>query len=387
MPLIDRNGPTRESWVAVNDDAPAGNGDIIVSFARLKAEGDQLLARAGRLGVAVPSDVAIEDLARWLPSLALVVIRFAGFKDGRPYTLARLLRTRLGFAGELRSEGHILPDQAQFLVRAGFTTFSVPDTFDVRAFLGALSAYTHTYQAPADALLPIMAARRIDRLTGYSANATDLLSAAIRSEFRGRIAVVSAFGAESAVLLYQVAAIDPTTPVLFLETGKHFPETLAYRDVLVSRLGLTQVRSLQPSPAALAVQDPKGDLWSRNVDACCALRKVDPLAEALTPFEAWVTGRKAYQGGARDALPAIEWVDGKFKINPLAAWSAEDVAAYAARHDLPAHPLVSLGYRSIGCAPCTRAVANDEAPRAGRWSGSPKTECGIHAAPTRRVAP
>ncbi|MGH7043523.1 MAG: phosphoadenylyl-sulfate reductase [Acetobacteraceae bacterium] len=209
-----------------------------------------------------------------------------------------------------------------------------------------------------------------------------LLRTLIRERFAGRIALVSSFGAESVVLLHMVAAIDPALPVIFLDTGKLFAETLAYRDTLVARLGLTDVRAAEPDPAVLAMADPAGRLWQSNPDRCCAVRKVAPLERALAPFDAWISGRKRFQGGERNALATVEFgTDWRIKINPLAQWTADEVAAYAARHDLPAHPLLAAGYRSIGCAPCTRAVRPDEPSRAGRWDGLGKTECGIHRSP------
>jgi phosphoadenosine phosphosulfate reductase len=205
-----------------------------------------------------------------------------------------------------------------------------------------------------------------------------ILSDAISREFAGRIAVVSSFGAESAVLLSMVAEIDPATPVLFLETGQHFPETLSYRRRLAERLRLTDVRDVSASEAEIAGNDPFGELYRFDTDACCALRKVRPLERALVPFDAWVTGRKRYQGGGRARLPVRETVDGRVKINPLAAWSAERIAQEMTRRGLPRHPLSLVGYPSIGCAACTRAVAAGQDPRSGRWVGTAKTECGIH---------
>ncbi|MDE2582397.1 MAG: phosphoadenylyl-sulfate reductase [Rhodospirillales bacterium] len=210
-----------------------------------------------------------------------------------------------------------------------------------------------------------------------------LLRALIRERFAGRIALVSSFGAESAVLLHMVAGIDPGLPVIFLDTGKLFAETLAYRDTLASRFGLSDIRAARADPAALAGADPTGGLWRSDPNRCCGLRKVAPLARALEPFDAWISGRKRFQGGGRSALEAVEFgTDWRIKINPLAHWSEADVAAYFARYDLPPHPLLDQGYRSIGCAPCTRAVRPGEAARAGRWHGIQKTECGIHRAPT-----
>ncbi len=194
----------------------------------------------------------------------------------------------------------------------------------------------------------------------------------------GRIAVVSSFGAESAVLLALVAEIDPTTPVLFVDTGQHFPETLAYRDTLAWHLGLSDLRSPSLTPAEQAAHDPDGELWAFDPEACCRLRKVAPLDRALAPFEAWITGRKRHQAFTRTALPVHERVDGRVKVNPLAAWTPAQIMAEFERRALPRHPLAENGYLSIGCAPCTRAVAAGEDPRAGRWAGMAKVECGIH---------
>ncbi len=201
--------------------------------------------------------------------------------------------------------------------------------------------------------------------------------------FAGRTAVVTSFGAESAVLLHLVAGIEPRTPVIFLETGKLFPETLAYRDLLVERLGLADVRSVKPDAAALLAADPTGDLWRRDPDRCCALRKVEPLARALQGFAAWINGRKRYQAEGRSNLPLAERVDGRIKLNPLANWTVADVDRYFVEHRLPRHPLEEKGYRSIGCEPCTTPTSPDEDARAGRWRGSEKTECGIHFPATR----
>ena len=205
-----------------------------------------------------------------------------------------------------------------------------------------------------------------------------LLRCAITESFRGRIAVVSSFGADSAMLLALVADIDRTTPVLFLDTQRHFLETLAYRDTLVARLGLTDVRDIRPDPVELAKNDPDGELHRWVPDDCCALRKVAPLEQALAGFGAWVTGRRRTQARTRAALAFMETEAGRVKFNPLADWSAERIADELARRDLPRHRLVALGYPSIGCSPCTRPVRPGEDARAGRWAGQAKAECGIH---------
>ena len=210
----------------------------------------------------------------------------------------------------------------------------------------------------------------------------DMLAAVLGEGLAGRIAVVSSFGAESAVLLHLIASVDPSVPVLFLETGKHFPETLAYRDALAARLGLTDLRSLTPDPDLLAGRDGTGLRWSYDPDGCCEIRKVQPLARALGAFDASFTGRKGFQSATRAGLATFE-IDtsdaaGRLKVNPLADWSSDQIASYFAASGLPAHPLVAQGYPSIGCSPCTTRVEQGEDPRSGRWKGWDKTECGIH---------
>jgi phosphoadenosine phosphosulfate reductase len=207
------------------------------------------------------------------------------------------------------------------------------------------------------------------------ASARDILDFAMNDLWRGKFAIVSSFGAESAVLLHIASTIEKNVPVIFLETDRHFAQTLQYRDELIERLGLTNVRDQKPDAAEAAAEDAKGDLWRRDPDACCALRKVRPLAEALTDFDAWATGRKRFQGGLRAQLPVIEHDGVHYKVNPLAAWTADEIVAYAAANDLPAHPLVAQGYPSIGCWPCTKPA---EADRSGRWADIEKSECGIH---------
>ena len=209
-------------------------------------------------------------------------------------------------------------------------------------------------------------------------DALGILKLALTGEFTGKTVVVSSFGAESAVLLHLVAQIDPNTPILFLNTGKLFGETLRYRDRLQDALGLGDVRSLAPSTAERNAADPDGTLWSRDTDACCNFRKVIPLKRALEPFAAQITGRKRFQTKERADMQPVEFFEGRFRFNPLWQWSLADLEAYMAEHNLPRHPLVEDGYPSIGCMPCTRRIQAGEDYRAGRWAGLDKDECGIH---------
>ena len=200
----------------------------------------------------------------------------------------------------------------------------------------------------------------------------------ILRDFAGKAAVISSFGAESAVLLHMVSQVDKATPVIFLDTGKHFWETLSYRAKLIDQLGLTAVRIITPATADLSTRDPDGTLHKNSADACCRIRKAIPLAKALEGFEVTISGRKRYHGAARATLDFLSIADGRLKVEPLAGFSALDIAAYMKTHDLPPHPLTEIGYFSIGCEPCTQAGGTAADPRAGRWSGSAKTECGIH---------
>ena len=213
------------------------------------------------------------------------------------------------------------------------------------------------------------------------AETEEWLRAAFEGDLVGDIALVSSFGAESAALLHLVSRIDASIPVLFLDTGKHFPETLAYRDELTDRFGLNRV-DLYPDLAELEARDNTGLRWSYDPDGCCELRKVKPLENALARYDASLTGRKAFQSSTRANLPRFE-VDmadaqGRLKINPLIDWDAQRIAAYFEEHDLPRHPLIERGFASIGCSPCTRAIKPGEDPRSGRWAGWDKVECGIH---------
>ncbi len=206
----------------------------------------------------------------------------------------------------------------------------------------------------------------------------ELLSEMIKNIFHNCIALVSSFGAHSAILLDMVSRIDKRTHVVFLDTGKLFPETLRYQQTLVRHLKLENIRICEPAHADVESCDPSGDLWASNPDQCCYIRKVRPLHEALKGFDCWITGRKRYQGGLRTRLETIEFIDGVTKINPLALWSQEMVREYFIKHDLPYHPLYENGYLSLGCMPCTSRAGEKGNERDGRWPYSKKAECGIH---------
>ncbi|PKQ14035.1 MAG: phosphoadenylyl-sulfate reductase [Alphaproteobacteria bacterium HGW-Alphaproteobacteria-1] len=224
-----------------------------------------------------------------------------------------------------------------------------------------------------------------DRYRHHSA--MSVLEHALKDPQAGRLALVSSFGAESVVLLHMVSVTRAATPVIFIDTEMLFAETLVYQQELAERLNLRDLRIIRAAPADLRQHDPDDSLHRRDTDACCALRKTLPLLRALDGFDGWITGRKRYQAGTRAALDFFEIEDGtgRIKVNPLAHWARDDIRTYMEENRLPRHPLVSKGYPSIGCMPCTTPVRADEDPRAGRWRDQDKTECGIHFVNGRMV--
>jgi phosphoadenosine phosphosulfate reductase len=214
------------------------------------------------------------------------------------------------------------------------------------------------------------------------ASPTDVIANALRVVGRDKLAAVSSFGIDSAALLKLIADVDPAIPVIFLDTGWLFEETLAYRDTLVAKLGLRDVRSIKPLEETLSREDPERDLWFSDPDACCRIRKVEPLVRALKPFAAWINGRKRFQGGLRADIAVVEEDGPRLKFNPFARATREDIAAIFASTGLPPHPLRASGFLSMGCMPCTSRTQAGEDARAGRWRGRDKIECGIHTMET-----
>ncbi|QWG26122.1 phosphoadenylyl-sulfate reductase [Bradyrhizobium sediminis] len=224
-------------------------------------------------------------------------------------------------------------------------------------------------------------ADELDRALRNAAPA-EVIAAALKVVGRERLALVSSFGTESAALLKVMADVDPAIPVIFLDTGWLFEETLAYRDTLIATLGLRDVRSIKPLEETLTREDPERELWFSDPDACCRIRKVEPLARALAPFSAWINGRKRFQGGLRADIPVVEDGGIRLKFNPFANVSREDIEAIYSLAKLPPHPLAASGFLSVGCMPCTSRTSAGEDARAGRWRGRTKTECGIHTVKT-----
>jgi phosphoadenosine phosphosulfate reductase len=199
-------------------------------------------------------------------------------------------------------------------------------------------------------------------------------------EFSPDLAMSTSFGVESAVLLHLVTQIHPSIPVLFTNTGFHFKETLEHRDRLVKRLNLN-LRELKPEIPTEEFLAKNGRLYERDPDSCCAQNKIAPFEKALKDYKAWITGIRHNQADTRKSSHFVEnYRDKLVKVNPLLNWTSKMFWDYAKKYELPYHPLWEKGYLSIGCSPecCTRPVKLGEDPRAGRWAGKNKIECGLH---------
>jgi phosphoadenosine phosphosulfate reductase len=232
-------------------------------------------------------------------------------------------------------------------------------------------------QLPEETTRHLPPAEELDRAL-RDASPQEVIATALQIVGRQHLAVVSSFGTESAALLKVLAEVDPAVPVLFLDTGWLFEETLVYRDTLVTALGLSDVRSIKPLAETLSREDVQRELWFSDPDACCRIRKVEPLTRALAPFQAWINGRKRFQGGLRADISVVEQDGSRLKFNPFANVSREQIEAIYRLANLPPHPLLASGFLSVGCMPCTTRSAPGEDSRAGRWRNRAKTECGIH---------
>lgn len=368
-------------------DGHAESGEPLDNIDTLEA----FLASNSGEEVRLPNDVDLTQLELQLPNIKTILVDFPSYADGRGFSIARELRKKYGYTGLLIAEGPLIPDQYSYALQCGFDAVKVDEATYGRQseshWFDALDEFGLTYQRgyamKNGRAISIFDARRTsvlgkhskDPYFGYSAERA--LREAIKT-YKGKIVLASSLGVDSAVLLHMVSRIDKSLPVIFLDTGKHFRETLHYRDMLISDLGLTGFNNVRPEISEVKAEDPDGTLHQSDPDACCQLRKVRPLDGVIDGYEARITGRKRYQTRDRKDMPMLELGGRQAKINPLAYWSAKDVTAYMRKHDLPPHPMLALGFLSIGCQPCTTRVADGEDPRAGRWRNTDKTECGIH---------
>ncbi len=344
--------------------------------------------------IVIGADINLAELEPFLKELKLIVLQFESFTDGRGYSIAWQLRNSLGFGGKIWTTGYLIADQYAYAVQCGIdgvlidekllkrqpvehwreALFDAPNPYryqdDIKA-VGNTNLWNSHHQVNETLITKlnsIAASLNTEQLFEYIFNKADL----------GRIALVSSFGTESAVLLHLLSKYSPNTAVLFLDTGKLFSETLNYQKQLTARLQLSNVKILHPDSAALTDRDQNGDLWQFDNSACCQLRKVEPLQNALAGFDTWISGRKSYQSELRSSLEIYELAGNQIKVNPLAHWSHKQLLDHLKCYKLPAHPLAVKGYKSVGCAPCTSPVSVGEDIRSGRWRGQNKTECGIH---------
>jgi len=367
-----------------------GHAESAADYANIDTLEDFLRSNRGE-EVRLPNDVDLKQLALQLPNIKTILVDFPGFADGRGFSIARELRKKYGYTGLLIAAGPLIPDQYSYALQCGFDAVKIDEATYGRQnesdWFKALDEFGLTYQRgyamKNGRAISVFDARRTsvlgktstDPYFGYSAERA--LRKSIET-YKDKIVLASSLGVDSAVLLHMVSRIDKTLPIIFLDTGKHFRETLHYRDMLVSDLGLTGFISVTPDFDEIKAEDPNGKLNETDPDACCQLRKVRPLDGVISGYEARITGRKRYQTPDRRDMPILETGGRQAKVNPLAYWGAKDVTAYMRKHDLPPHPLLALGFLSIGCQPCTTRVAEGEDPRAGRWREHEKTECGIH---------
>ena len=348
---------------------------------------------ASNMGDAVRLDNAVDltALAMHLSKLSTVLVEFPAFADGRGFSIARELRKKYGYRGTLIADGPLIPDQYVFALQCGFDGVKVDgETFGRQSgvhWFNAMNDFGLAYQrgytfntGPAVSVFDARATSNAALASDdpyFGLSAEQALARAI-DDYEGDLVLASSMGVDSAVLLHMAAQVDASLPIVFLDTGKHFRETLQYRDRLVDQLGLTNFKNVAPDPHELGSEDAMGALHQSNPDACCDLRKVRPLSRTIEKYAARITGRKRYQTPDRADMPILETGGVQDKLNPLAYWSAKDVTAYMRKYDLPPHPLLALGFLSVGCQPCTTRVADGEDARAGRWRNTEKKECGIH---------
>jgi len=337
------------------------------------------------------NDVDLTKIVLRLNNIKVISVDFPGFADGRGFSIARELRKKYGYTGLLIADGPLIPDQYVYALQCGFDAVKVDEATYSRQsesdWFEAMDSFRLTYQrgyamrnSPEMSVFDargtsIAPQRELDPYYGLSA---ELTIKRAMDEFGDSLVLASSMGADSAVLLHLAAQVNRDIKIVFLDTQKHFRETLHYRDMLVQDLGLTNLENIMPNNNDIAKYDAGSDLYQSNPDLCCTLRKVDPLAGALSQYKARITGRKRYQTPERSQMPIYEVGKKMIKINPLAYWSPKDMSTYMRKHDLPPHPMLSLGFPSIGCQPCTTRVSDGEDPRAGRWRNFDKTECGIH---------
>lgn len=326
-----------------------------------------------------------------------VAIHFPVFNDGRGISLARLLRERHGFTGEIRAIGHLIPDLAQFLLRSGFDTAEIADPDQATVWKSSVERIKHNYQPGFRNLLPLRwdASRtesksldeRLDRIQSL----TDRIRE-VRRRVEGRIAFSTSLGLEDQAILHAIAESGVDIDVFTLDTGRLFPEVLETVELSELRYGI-RIRLVVPEAAEVEALVARDGVFGfrdsvENRKSCCEIRKVRPLNRELEGAQAWISGLRRDHSEERASVPLAAWDEARalVKVNPVADWSTQDLTAYIAANNIPVNPLHARGFVSIGCAPCTRAVQPGEHPRAGRWwwENEEKKECGLHVNPNRK---
>ncbi|MHA1517976.1 MAG: phosphoadenylyl-sulfate reductase [Alphaproteobacteria bacterium] len=320
-----------------------------------------------------------------------IAISFPNFVDGRGFSLARLLRDRYGFKGEIRAVGSLIPDHGQFLLRSGFDTAQIVDPDAASVWKASIERIRHNYQPASRNTRPLRrdasrrAALELDKILGE----TDDLVARIKEvagAVEGRIAFSTSLGLEDQAILHAVSKSGADIDVFTLDTGRLFPEVLETIELSGLRFGIC-IRLVAPDAEKVEELVRRDGVFGfrqsiENRVACCEIRKVRPLNRALEGAQGWITGLRREHSEARADLPLAAWdaEHGLIKINPVADWSTERLMTYLKANHVPVNPLHEKGFISIGCAPCTRAIQPGEDPRAGRWwwENEGNRECGLH---------
>ena len=357
--------------------------DLTITFSEFK------IRPIANAVITINPDDDYSDIEEYTHLIKVIIIPFTSFADGRVFSVARQLRQAFKYGNKIIVSGPMISAQYGFALQCGIDGILIPEELFLRQPISlwqqalAIHPVKHdvyrypqlnnfSYAAENEASLDQLNQRLADKSAEY------LLRFVTNESNFGRTAVVSSFGAESAILLHLIAQIDPSIPVIFIDTGKHFRETIEYKDTLTEYLGLTNVITIAPREKDLRHHDNNGLLHMTDTTACCYLRKVLPLEQALEQFDTWISGRKFYQTESRKHLPLFEQTGHHVKVNPLIHWGHSAMEKYMLEHNLPKHPLVREGYTSIGCSHCTTPTVKGEDSRAGRWRREDKTECGIH---------
>jgi phosphoadenosine phosphosulfate reductase len=350
-----------------------------------------LVARPPEAGTVLEAHADAEALVAAAAEARPIAISFPIVTDGRGFSLARLLRERHGFKGEIRAVGHLIPDHGQFLLRSGFDTAEINDPGAASVWKASIERIRHNYQPAVRNMLPLRwdASRKeavaLDQRLGRIDTLTDRIRE-VKRRIEGRVAFSTSLGLEDQAILHAIANSGVDIDVFTLDTGRLFSEVLETVELSEFRYGI-RIRLVAPDAGEIEELVARDGVFGfrhsvENRKTCCEVRKVRPLSRALEGAQGWISGLRREHSDARASVPLAEWdaARGLIKLNPVADWSTHDLTAYIAANNVPVNPLHARGFVSIGCAPCTRAIEPGEHPRAGRWwwENEEKKECGLH---------